>query len=66
MEEGFVPDQSTHGAILQASWYRGQPQPSFFRVTKVRQKELLPITVHRCTKCGLLKFYATENDGDSA
>jgi hypothetical protein len=66
IEEGFVPDQSTHGAILQAGWYRGRPQPSFIRVTKIRQEELLPITVHRCTKCGLLKLYAIETEGETA
>ena len=59
MDEGFIMD-ATYGANLVARWVAGAPEPAFFRVTKVRGKEMRKLETYRCPKCGYLESYANE------
>ena len=59
MEEGFIMD-ATYGGVGVARWVAGQPEPSFWRGTKVRDKEQRKLTTYRCPQCGYLESYATE------
>ena len=59
MEEGFLMD-ATHGGVMVARWVAGQPEPSFWTGTKVRDKEQRTLTTYRCSQCGYLESYATE------
>ena len=66
MEEGFLPDYS-HAGPIEALWHRGRPEQVLFfgfvtAGTKIDKTKLLTITAFRCTKCGLLKSYAREQD----
>lgn len=65
MEKGFVPDFA-YAAIAQMVWHQGEPEPAkFIGLTsgiKVDRKQFVPITVFRCTGCGLLRFYANVCD----
>jgi hypothetical protein len=57
METGFVLDQ-TYGANVQSSWIRGAPERSVWTGVKLKGRDPLPITTHRCPKCWYLEFYA--------
>ncbi len=67
MEKGFLPDQALT-AVLQSAWQKGEAEPeiSFGFIksggVKYDTKEIIPITAHRCTKCGLLRLYARVTD----
>jgi uncharacterized cupin superfamily protein len=56
MERGFVMDH-THGALLPSQWASGDPQRSFWTVTK-RPEHKIAIGTFRCTTCGYLESYA--------
>ena len=51
---------ATHGGVMAARWVAGQPEPSFWTGTKVRDKEQRTLTTYRCSQCGYLESYATE------
>ncbi len=58
MEEGFTVDFS-HANSLQTRWHRGKPAKGWVVEAKVKTEEMLRITTYRCTGCGLLRSYAT-------
>jgi hypothetical protein len=66
MEVGFLPDLSSSGAS-QTKWHKGVAEEFRFlgMITGVAidQKELVPVTAYRCKECGVLRFYATLNNG---
>jgi Domain of unknown function (DUF6487) len=57
MEEGFIADK-THGSVLVSKWVEGEPESSFWTVTKTHGKEQLEIRTYRCVGCGYLESYA--------
>jgi hypothetical protein len=62
MEEGFITDR-TRGAVWISTWVKGKPEHSGLKdsgwaVTKIGDKEQLPIRTFRCPKCGYLESYA--------
>lgn len=62
MVEGFVPDVS-YGTILQTCWHAQSPEVKTFLGVKTggvrfQRSATIPISVHRCTGCGVLKSYA--------
>jgi hypothetical protein len=58
MVAGFTPD-FTHAAVLQSSWIEGQPEKNWLGSIKFRGRKQLPISAHRCARCGFLEFYAS-------
>ncbi len=66
MERGFIVDQS-HGAMYPSTWAAGEPQRSFWTVTKM-PPESFAVGTFRCSSCGYLESYArpefaTKKDG---
>jgi hypothetical protein len=59
MELGFIPGE-TSKVVTVTRWVAGQPEPSFWRHTKIKGKEQRAIISYRCLGCGLLESYATE------
>ena len=57
MDRGFILERLT-GGEFETKWVRGAPEPSFWRGTKVADKERLPIEAYRCAECGALKLFA--------
>ena len=57
MVEGFILDL-TYGGQLVPRWVEGQPEKSWTGV-KVKGKECRSVETYRCSKCGLLRSYAT-------
>lgn len=62
MEEGFIPDMA-HGMVMRLVWHRGPAEKATFfgmatDAVRFRKQKTLIMTALRCTKCGLLKFYA--------
>ena len=67
MEQGFIPD-ATQGAVVQTCWHRGTAESKTFlgietgTGIKYDRTNMVPVTACRCTRCGLLKFYAKPKD----
>ena len=59
MEQGFVLE-ITRNARTVSQWVPGAPQKSFWFGTKVPDELRLPIGTFRCSSCGYLEMYASE------
>jgi hypothetical protein len=60
MESGWVPDNTQRG-LLRENWCPGEPQPSFWTLLKVENKDkVVPVTTFRCPSCGYLESYAIQ------
>jgi hypothetical protein len=59
MEAGFIPGE-TSKVVTVTRWVAGQPEPSFWKGTKISGKEQRAIITYRCPGCGFLESYATE------
>lgn len=62
MEAGFIPDSSFR-LVVNTYWHRGAPKVKkniFGTIVGVwpDPAQMIPISAHRCGKCGLLRFYA--------
>ncbi len=57
METGFLLGR-THGGVAPAEWAAGEPKRSFWAGLKLAGVRRVPLTVWRCTRCGLLESYA--------
>lgn len=57
MEQGFLLDR-TPGGEYETKWVRGAPERSFWRGTKVGDKERIAVQAYRCPQCGALKLFA--------
>ena len=57
MEEGFLPE---HGRsfVIASTWHEGEPEPSFWRGTKIDPMKEKKIRSFRCVKCGFIELYA--------
>jgi hypothetical protein len=60
MEEGFLFDRSHDSFGQPEFWVEGAPQKSFWWGTRFRDKGHYEIRSYRCTRCGYLESYATE------
>jgi uncharacterized Zn finger protein len=58
MEEGFIKDEGQSGAVYTSKWVEGQPEESFWTVTKTRGKHVVQVITYRCALCGYLESYA--------
>ncbi|MBC7931791.1 MAG: hypothetical protein H7Z38_14625 [Rubrivivax sp.] len=58
MVEGFILDL-TYGGQLVPRWVKGRPEKSVWTGVKAKGKECRSVETYRCTKCGLLRSYAT-------
>jgi hypothetical protein len=59
MEAGFIPGE-TSKVVTVTRWVAGRPEPSFWKGTKITDKEQRAITTYRCPGCGFLESYAAE------
>ena len=58
MHPGYFLD-SKHGERRGATeWVAGPPQKSFWMGLKIKGREVVPVTVFRCERCGFLESYA--------
>jgi predicted nucleic-acid-binding Zn-ribbon protein len=57
MEQGFILDKGLNAQYI-SRWAAGQPENSFFTVTKVSESQAIPIGAFRCSSCGYLESYA--------
>jgi hypothetical protein len=60
MERGFILD-GQHGRLVDAQWYEGAPQRSFWTGIKIKNVKHHPILSFRCPRCGFLANYAASN-----
>jgi hypothetical protein len=60
MIEGVIADAKSDTGRLIPRWIEGHPETSFWEGLKTKGKEAFWVETYRCTKCGLLKSYATE------
>jgi hypothetical protein len=58
MVQGFIMD-NTQGGMMPSSWGSGEPQKSFWFVTKT-PSETIAVGTFRCSSCGYLESYARE------
>jgi predicted nucleic-acid-binding Zn-ribbon protein len=59
LEAGFVED-SGEGARGDARWIRGSLERGLFGGAKRMGRQRLQIDAHRCTRCGHLELFATQ------
>ena len=58
MHPGFFLD-SKHGERRGLTeWVAGAPEKSFWMGLKIKGRQVLPVTVFRCERCGFLESYA--------
>ena len=58
MHPGYFLD-SKHGDRRGATeWVAGAPEKSFWMGLKIKGRQVQPVTVHRCERCGFLESYA--------
>jgi hypothetical protein len=57
MDRGFMLERDAGGA-WETKWVRGAPESSFWRGTKIADKERLAIEAYRCPRCGALRLFA--------
>jgi hypothetical protein len=58
MEAGHVPDVG-YGQVLQSAWAPGEPVARrFVGGIKSNDKEQVPLTAFRCSRCGYVELYA--------
>ena len=60
MELGFVLDKGHYNAPNPPEWLEGEPVRSFWEGVKTKGRERHGVQTFRCTKCGYLESYATE------
>ena len=59
MDAGFTLEM-TNTAYLPTLWIEGQPEPSYWTLTKIKGKPQWRVVSYRCRACGFLESYATE------
>lgn len=61
MVEGFTVDYGDFGTKRPGDWVEGQPVKSFWSGgTKISDKKIYTTKTFRCSRCGFLESYATE------
>ncbi len=60
MEEGFILLELSFTNYVPSVWVEGAPEPSFWTITKVKNKTKRRTVTYRCVGCGYLESYANE------
>ena len=60
MEIGYVMDRGHYGVPTEGTWVEGTPEKSFWSGLKTGDRANRRVMAHRCTRCGMLEFYAKE------
>ena len=60
MEEGFILDRGHYNAKMVNTWVEGEPVKSFWSGIKTSDRQRFEVKTFRCTECGYLENYATE------
>ena len=58
MEQGFIPDVGE--PVRFAHWHDGPPKKSFWFGIRINSQGL-PIAAFRCSECGYLELYASND-----
>jgi len=59
MEVGYTV-KMTRSTFLPTLWVEGEPERSFWTMTKIKGKLNRPVVSYRCRACGFLESYASE------
>ena len=59
MEVGFTVEM-TQTTFLPTLWIEGEPERSFWTMTKIKGKKQRPVVSYRCRACGFLESYASK------
>lgn len=62
MTGGYVLDHGHLNQRVRARWVEGAPEPGVWNGLRVRGRRQLAIRAYRCSRCGLLKQYALDED----
>ncbi|MFN8650690.1 MAG: hypothetical protein U0133_21525 [Gemmatimonadales bacterium] len=57
LQEGFLLEMDHH-ARGTTKWVEGAPEKSFWMGLAIRGRQQLPVSAHRCSRCGYLALYA--------
>lgn len=57
LQEGFMLEHIRSSRSVTA-WVEGKPERSFWQGLNLRARMTLPVTAHRCPRCGYLALYA--------
>ncbi|MFL6796544.1 MAG: PF20097 family protein [Xanthobacteraceae bacterium] len=60
MELGVIPDMGHSNHMYRTTWLEGEPESSFWRGMKTKDKRRYALKTYRCTRCGYVESYATE------
>ena len=58
MQPGFFLQRKEGDYPSLTEWVEGAPERSIWTVLKTKGRQLLPVTVYRCERCGFLESYA--------
>ena len=58
MQPGFFLQRKKGDYPSLTEWVEGAPERSIWTGLKTKGRQLLPVTVYRCERCGFLESYA--------
>jgi hypothetical protein len=58
MHRGYFLDSKHGDRRGLTEWVEGVPVRSFWMGLKIKGRQVLPVTVYRCERCGFLESYA--------
>ena len=58
MEPGYIIDHTQHASSVVQTWFRGEPEKSFWTGLKTKKRSHRQVRTFRCTRCGYLESYA--------
>ena len=60
MLRGFIFDRGHYEHKEQQVWVEGEPERSFWSGVKNKDRNTYSVDAYRCSDCGRLEFYTTE------
>jgi DNA-directed RNA polymerase subunit RPC12/RpoP len=60
MLKGFIFDRGHYEHKEQQVWVEGEPERSFWSGVKTKDRNTYSVDAYRCSDCGRLDFYTTE------
>jgi len=63
MAEGYLLEESYHGAPSTVKYVDGPPKVSKWIGLRVDKKQAIPVATYRCLDCGYLESYARKQPG---
>lgn len=58
LQEGFLLELDQHARAV-TKWVEGAPEKSFWLGLAIKGRQKLPVSAHRCPRCGYLALYAS-------